>query len=102
MSYTRLKSGDLPRAPPKGTASRGAKGKNPVMALAVLFAVFLAGTAAWRLIADPIHRGVIERLAVSPGMSVVDIGCGSGSLTVRIDRAVGLAGEVAGIDISLK
>lgn len=42
------------------------------------------------------HRGLAELLR--PGMSVLDIGCGAGSITAGIARAVGPQGRVVGID----
>lgn len=70
------------------------------MALAVLVVVFLVAAVSWRLLVDAIHRGVVERLALAPGMSVADIGSGPGRLAVRIGKKVGPTGEVVGIDIN--
>lgn len=48
----------------------------------------------------PVVKGVIERAALRPGERVIDVGCGTGAVTLRAARAVGSAGRVAGIDIS--
>lgn len=44
--------------------------------------------------------GVAERLRASQGDVVLDLGCGPGTLTRRLARAVGDEGLVVGIDIS--
>jgi ubiquinone/menaquinone biosynthesis C-methylase UbiE len=62
----------------------------------------MGGAAGWRLILDAIHRRAAECLALRPGMSVLDVGTGSGRLAVRLGRQVGPSGEVVGIDISEK
>ncbi len=40
----------------------------------------------------------IERLGVTPGLSVVDIGCGFGETTLQLAERVGPQGRVVGID----
>ena len=44
------------------------------------------------------HRRLAQLL--QPGMSVLDVGCGSGAITLGIAEAVGADGHVVGIDIS--
>ena len=44
------------------------------------------------------HRRLAELLA--PGMSVLDVGCGSGAITRGIAEVVGRAGSVVGVDVS--
>jgi ubiquinone/menaquinone biosynthesis C-methylase UbiE len=44
------------------------------------------------------HRRLAELLR--PGISVLDVGCGTGAITEGIARAVGPAGRVLGIDVS--
>jgi SAM-dependent methyltransferase len=48
----------------------------------------------------PVVKGVIERAALQPGEHVIDVGCGTGAVTLRAARAVGEGGGVVGIDIS--
>jgi SAM-dependent methyltransferase len=43
---------------------------------------------------------VAERLALVPGMAVLDVACGHGNFTVEIARRVGPEGVVVGLDIS--
>ncbi len=45
------------------------------------------------------HRAVISRLELSPGLHVLDAGCGPGLLTVQIATAVGPSGRVLALDI---
>lgn len=42
---------------------------------------------------------IVETLALSPGMTVLDAGCGPGRLTVPLARSVGLTGRVVALDI---
>ena len=42
---------------------------------------------------------IVETLALSPGMTVLDAGCGPGRLTVPLARGVGPAGHVVALDI---
>jgi ubiquinone/menaquinone biosynthesis C-methylase UbiE len=42
---------------------------------------------------------IIERSGIRPGMRVLEVGCGSGSYTTFIARAVGQDGEVCALDI---
>ena len=43
---------------------------------------------------------LLERLAIAPGMHVLDIGCGPGNLTSHIAEMVGEGGSVVGVDPS--
>lgn len=45
-------------------------------------------------------RFLIERLALQPGLRVLDVGCGPGNLTAYIADLVGERGEVVGLDPS--
>jgi len=45
------------------------------------------------------HAALLSRLDLSPGLSVLDAGCGPGLLTVPIARAVGPQGSVFALDI---
>ncbi len=42
---------------------------------------------------------LLDRAGVSPGMRVLDVGCGPGRITLPAARRVGLAGEVVALDI---
>jgi SAM-dependent methyltransferase len=49
----------------------------------------------------PLAEGLLARAAVTPGERVVDIGCGCGGTTLLLADAVGAAGHVLGIDVSV-
>ncbi|MDD1695518.1 MAG: methyltransferase domain-containing protein [Methanoregula sp.] len=58
------------------------------------------------LLDPPFHKGIstrtqktIERLDLSPGMNVLDAGCGPGRLSLPIADKIGPQGEVTAIDI---
>ena len=42
---------------------------------------------------------IVETLALAPGMTVLDAGCGPGRLTVPLARGVGTSGRVVALDI---
>src|SRR5215207_6522635 len=46
------------------------------------------------------RRATLDRLALAPGESVVDIGCGPGFLCEQMADAVGERGRVLGVDVS--
>lgn len=43
--------------------------------------------------------GIIEHLGLRPGMSVVDVGCGPGRVTIPVAKEVGERGEVVALDV---
>ena len=47
------------------------------------------------------HRAsnIVQRLALQPGMKVLDVGCGPGRLTIPLAQQIGSQGEVLAIDI---
>lgn len=66
----------------------------------------LAGQA-WRqeraridLLLDPLMSLSLDRLAPRPGETVLDVGCGAGTSTLALARAVAPTGRVVGVDVS--
>ncbi len=45
------------------------------------------------------HKSILSRLELSPGLSVLDAGCGPGLLTIPAARAVGTQGRVLALDV---
>jgi arsenite methyltransferase len=43
---------------------------------------------------------VLELLAIRPGERVVDLGCGPGTLTLRLSAATGTGGQVVAVDLA--
>ena len=49
---------------------------------------------------EPLGTTAIERAAVRPGETVLDVGCGCGQATLQLAERVGATGSATGIDIS--
>ncbi len=49
---------------------------------------------------EPLRALAIEKLALAPGETVIDVACGTGATTVTLARAVGASGRVIGIELS--
>jgi SAM-dependent methyltransferase len=60
--------------------------------------VGLAGFVERRV--QPVNALLLARSGISPGESVLEIGCGTGAATVDFAEAVGDGGEVLAVDIS--
>jgi len=71
-----------------------------VVFVVLVFIVALTGySIAWLLLIKAGNRLTRRQLALRPGMSVVDVGCGSGRFTIPMAQQVSSTGEVLGIDI---
>ena len=86
---------------------------------AVVVAIVVVSWAGWRLVSqrrslpcptslswlldNPFtagyHSAVLSRLELSPGLIILDAGCGPGLLTIPIARAVGAQGSVLALDL---
>jgi ubiquinone/menaquinone biosynthesis C-methylase UbiE len=49
---------------------------------------------------EPLRALAVEKLAVTPGETVIDVACGTGTATETLARAVGASGRVIGIELS--
>ncbi|HUB06315.1 MAG TPA: methyltransferase domain-containing protein [Myxococcales bacterium] len=58
------------------------------------------GTALTGRRLRPIQRRLLERAAIVPGESVLDVGCGPGRLTLEAARVAGPSARIVGIDPS--
>ena len=47
-----------------------------------------------------VTKAALAAAAPKPGESVLDVGCGTGTTTLRMAEAVGPSGRVLGVDIS--
>ena len=56
------------------------------------------GLLGYRL--DTYRRRGIELLALNPGDTIVEIGCGTGANFARLERAIGPTGVIIGVDLS--
>lgn len=63
-------------------------------------ALWVARQADLDAVFAPVLDGVLSRAALKPGETVLDIGCGTGTSTVRAAQAVAHKGHVVGADIS--
>jgi ubiquinone/menaquinone biosynthesis C-methylase UbiE len=45
------------------------------------------------------RKRAINFIGIKPGMSVIDLGCGSGTSTIQIAESVGSQGRVAGVEV---
>jgi SAM-dependent methyltransferase len=57
-------------------------------------------TARYDRMLEPYGRALAGALALAPGESVLDVGCGAGASTLAAAAAVGPGGRVRGVDLS--
>lgn len=53
-----------------------------------------------RRIQQPLRRDAVESLRLTPGMTVLDVGCGTGASFAHLIAAVGPGGRIVGVDVS--
>ena len=51
-------------------------------------------------ICEPATRWLLDRAGIEPGMRVVDVGCGIGTVTALLAERVGPSGSVVGVDVN--
>jgi SAM-dependent methyltransferase len=61
---------------------------------------WLSAEAGFELVGGEPGRMAMQRLALSPGAQVVDVGCGPGATTFELAASVGPSGLAVGIDIA--
>jgi cyclopropane fatty-acyl-phospholipid synthase-like methyltransferase len=49
---------------------------------------------------EPFTRQLFQQAGITPGMRVLDVGCGSGDVAFLAAELVGLSGEVIGADLA--
>src|SRR5947207_16019613 len=47
----------------------------------------------------PTTKALLRRVGLRPGMHCLDVGCGSGAVTLKLARWVGPAGRAVGVDL---
>src|SRR4030095_12517650 len=52
-------------------------------------------------IMHPSTAELFDRAGISPGIKCLEIGCGSGDMSLELARRVGAGGQVLGVDIDL-
>jgi ubiquinone/menaquinone biosynthesis C-methylase UbiE len=55
---------------------------------------------SWEAQLRPAHEAMLAMASIGPDESVVDVGCGTGILTLRAAAAVGAAGRVVATDLA--
>jgi SAM-dependent methyltransferase len=64
---------------------------------------WVANASTYDTMLEPIGLATMQRLDLTPGDHVLDLGCGTGATTVELARRVtpnGAAGQVTGVDLS--
>jgi len=72
-----------------------------VIVVCVIIIAFVGYTLAWQMLIKAADRLTKKQLALQPGMNVIDVGCGSGRVAIKLAPLVSPTGSVLGIDVNV-
>ncbi len=69
----------------------------PMVPMVSTYDAYMRKMTLWR--EEALRRRTVELAGIKPGDTVLEVGCGTGSLTLMAKKQAGRAGEVYGIDV---